>query len=131
MASEGKRGGWVFFAGAMMILVGAWDMIEGILGLVKGDEMPFDTQAVIGSVTTWSWVHVAFGLVLILTGFGILNVSPWARMVGIVVVGLNLLGRMVTVHHNPVWSMMLILMDVVIIYALCVYHDSYAESASP
>ncbi len=131
MASEGKWGGWVFFAGFMMILVGAWDVIEGVLGLIKGAAMPISSEAIVGSVTTWSWVHILFGLALFLTGFGVLNVSTWARVVGVVVVGLNLLGRMATVHHNPYWSMFMIVIDLVIIYALCVYHDAFDEAKTP
>jgi hypothetical protein len=131
MASEEKMGGWVFFAGIMMILVGAWDIIEGISGVIQGADMPHQAEAIIGDIQVWSWFHLMFGLIIFLTGFGVLNVSAWARMVGIVLIGLNLLSRLITVQHNPYLSMLMVVIDVVIIYALAVYHDAYTEAKNP
>jgi hypothetical protein len=47
--------------------------------------------------------------------------SAWARVVGTVLVSLNLMAQFVFVSVYPVWSIIMMVVDVMVIYALTVH----------
>ena len=66
--------GWVDFAGMIMILVGIMHAIEGLVGIFKVVSVDY---------TTWGWVHLIVGIVVVLAGFALMTGAMWARIVGI------------------------------------------------
>ena len=76
-------------------------------------------HVVIADYTTWGWVTLTIGAVLGLTGAGLLVGWGWARWVGIAVAALNCLAQFGSISSFPLWSLMIIALDVVIIYMLC------------
>ena len=119
---EGAQSGWVgmvIFAGIVMILLGAFNVIDGIVALVNHEWfVTAENDLLAFNYTAWGWFWLLFGLVTIFAGFGVLAGQTWARVVGIVVAVLNAVGHMVFVSAHPVWSVMIIALDVLVIYAL-------------
>jgi hypothetical protein len=80
--------GWVIFAGVMMILMGALHAIDGLVGIFK-DEVYYvgaNSHLVVSvDYTTWGWVHLIFGLIVLGAGFAVMAGATWARVVGIIV----------------------------------------------
>ena len=64
------------------------------------------------------WVHLFMGLALAALGVAVRRGVPWARASGIVVVGLSLLINFLFIPYHPVWSILVIALDVAIIVAL-------------
>jgi hypothetical protein len=73
-------------------------------------------------VTTWGWIHLVMGAVVAMAGLGVLTGALWARVVGIGLVGLSMLDNFLFVPYYPLWSLLIIALEVAVIWALC--HDA-------
>jgi hypothetical protein len=111
--------GWAIFAGAMLLMLGCLSIFYGIFTLAE-DEVLVAKQddLIVLDLTLWGLVVLIFGGLLVLAGLGLFTANPAARWVAIVVAGLHALWQMWSLHAYPVWSIMVIALDVVVIYAL-------------
>ena len=111
--------GWVIFAGVMMLLVGSLNFFYG-LAAVLNDEVVVvgGNGAIIADLTTWGWVTLILAIILVLTGFGLLTGAEWARWVGVFVVTLNAIEQVWVFPAAPLWALIVIALDVIIIYNL-------------
>ncbi len=114
--------GFVVFAAVMMVLVGTFQVIAGIAAIfedeffVVGPNYVYDVD-----VTAWGWIHLILGLALVLAGFGALKGAMWARVVGITLASLSAISNFFFIPYYPVWSIVIIAADVLVIWALSVY----------
>ncbi|HMH31245.1 MAG TPA: hypothetical protein VK534_02095 [Methylomirabilota bacterium] len=114
--------GWVFFAGLMMILTGIFQAIDGLTALLRPTWYVTTEKALlVFNYTAWGWIHLALGLVVLLAGFSVLHGSTWARFIGVVLAMLSAVGALVSITAYPIWSIIIITIDVLVIYALTVY----------
>ena len=90
-----------------------------------GDLVLEDTRAnatyVFSDLNTWGWIVMGLGIASIFAAFGVFSGSELARWFGITVAGLNLVGQLMFLHANPWWSMTVITLDILIIYALAAF----------
>lgn len=116
-------GGWTVYAGVVMIVLGAFQAIWGFTGLLNtGYFIVGDTGlAVSFNYTAWAWIHIALAVLLICTGLAIFGGQSWARYVGIALAALAALGNFLTLAAFPVWSIVLLAVDILVIYALAVH----------
>jgi uncharacterized membrane protein len=84
--------GFVLFAAVMMILVGVFQGLAGLVALVN-DNFYLATREYLFQfdVTTWGWIHLILGIVVALAGVGLLAGRSWARVVGITLAVLSAL----------------------------------------
>ena len=75
----------------------------------------------LGDLRAWGWIVLILGALQLLAGVGVLTGNQVARWFGVAIVGLNLIAQMFTIPGYPFWSLMIIAVDVVALYALCVY----------
>ena len=114
--------GFAVFAGLMMILVGLNQAILGFAGVLEDQVyVPVRDYVFDLDLTTWGWLHLGIGLVLVLTGVFVLRGKAWARAAGIGVVMLNLVGTFVFIPYYPGWAMLLIALNVAAIWGLARY----------
>jgi len=111
--------GMVIFAGTLLLLVGGFNVIYGLVALFK-DQVLVTTKAglVAFDVTTWGWITLIIGIVQILVGFGLFGGRTWAVVAGVVLAVLNGFNQIAFLQAQPVWSTIIIAIDVLIIYAL-------------
>jgi hypothetical protein len=112
--------GWVVFAGTMLILVGIFQIIQGLVAVFDDGFYLVHPSGLVVDVnyTTWGWTHVLIGIVGILAGLGLLVGNIVARVVGVIVAMVSAVVNMAFVAAYPVWSLMLIALDVIVIYAI-------------
>ena len=129
--------GWVGFAGVMLFVTGALNILEGIVTLTA-DESVVATphRFVLVNLTGWGWTLIVTGLVLVVVAIGLSARVAWARFVAVVLVGLHAAAQVVSLGAYPVWSLLMIALDTVVLYALTVrwsaslpYDDSGAHGA--
>jgi uncharacterized membrane protein (DUF2068 family) len=113
-----QRSGWVDFAGAMTLVTGFLNLVDGLVALYR--TRLFNEHFVIGNLRAWAWALLAFGVIQILAGLAILNRREWGRWFGIAAVTLNAVGQLLVIDAYPFWSMAIIAYDVAIFYALTV-----------
>jgi hypothetical protein len=116
-------GGWMVYAGTVLIVLGAFQAIWGFTALLNtGYFIVGDTGlAVSFNYTAWAWIHIALAVLLICTGLAIFGGQTWARYVGIALAALAALGNFLTLAAFPVWSLVLLAVDILVIYALAVH----------
>ncbi|HSJ20233.1 MAG TPA: hypothetical protein VK964_06640 [Nocardioidaceae bacterium] len=115
--------GWVVFASMMMILVGSFQAIVGLTALFKDEYYLVTAGGLLVNIdfTTWGWTHLALGLVAVAAGIGLLAGQTWARVVGIAFAMVSAVINMAFIAAYPLWSIIVITLDVFIIYAIAVH----------
>jgi hypothetical protein len=115
--------GWIAFAGYFMIILGFFGAIQGFAALLR-DESYFavgKNGLLTFDYTTWGWIHLIMGIALMLIGGYLMKGSTWARVVAIIVVGLHMIAQFSFVSAYPVWGVVIIAVDVLVLYALLVH----------
>ncbi|MBK6047070.1 hypothetical protein JHN58_32780 [Streptomyces sp. MBT55] len=108
------------FAGVLLFVDGVLGVLKGIAGIASNDVYTRINDYVFKfSVTSWGWIHLILGVVLILVGWGILKGAAWARGAGVALAALNLIANFMWLPYTPVWAIVTIAIDVFVIWALC------------
>jgi hypothetical protein len=116
--------GWIAFAGIMMMILGALQAFYGLVAIVNDEWVLWGNgNAVVIDITAWGWVHLIIGIVVVLAGIGVLLGNVLARIVGVVVAAVSLIASFLALPLYPVWSLVVITLDVLVIWAL-VAHGS-------
>lgn len=114
--------GWALFAAIMIMIAGMFQIIAGIVALFK-DEFYVLTEKWVFEldVTTWGWIHLLVGILMLFIGAGILTGNVAARTVGVILAGLSAIANFAFLPYYPVWAIAVIAIDVAIIWALTVH----------
>ena len=114
--------GWTAFAGIMMIMMGILWVISGLVA-VFNDEFYVVTQNWIFQfdVSTWGWIHLILGAVILASGFGLFSGAVWARIVGVIIAVISGLVAFTWLPYYPVWGIILIAISIGVIWALTVH----------
>ena len=88
--------GWTYFAGFMMIMLGIWHAIAGLSAIIKKSVFTPGGQLGDGyflkfDVSTWGWIHLILGIVIVLAGFWLFTGAVWARTIGVILAILSAL----------------------------------------
>ena len=114
--------GWIFFAGFMMILVGSLNLIYGLVALFNDEWVVWGNRgSVLLDITAWGWIHAALGAIVILAGIGIMTGNLAARIVAVIVVGVSLIVNFAAIPVYPVWSLVAIAIELLVLWALIVH----------
>lgn len=122
-----RGGGWVAFAGVILILAGLLDIVNG-LWAIDHQDAPVDTLFFKNDLEAWGWFYIIVGIVVILAGFAVFNRSVWGATIGVIVAMLGAISNMLWIFQFPVQSLVLIIIYVMVIYALLVYAAPAPES---
>ena len=111
--------GWSFFAATMMIIGGSLNAINGLVAVLNDDWVVWTNRSsVYLDLTSWGWVHIVAGALVVLAGFGVLSGNVLARTVGVFLAGLSLIANFLFLPVYPLWSIIVITLDVLVIWAL-------------
>jgi hypothetical protein len=115
--------GWIAFAGLMMTMLGFFHIIQGLVALFNETYFLVPDSRLIVSVnyTTWGWIHLIAGLIVMFAGFGVLAGKVWARTIGVIVALVSAVLNVAFLGAYPIWSLIMIALDVVVIMALTVH----------
>jgi hypothetical protein len=111
--------GGLLFAATLMVLAGLFQVFQGIVGIAK-DQIFIATPKYLFNfnTTAWGWIHLVIGLIVLVTGFFLYTRAPWARGIGIAIVGFQAFSNFLFLPHYPLWALILIAFDIFIIWAL-------------
>jgi hypothetical protein len=108
------------FAGVVLAVVAVFQILDGITAIAK------DTIFVHGvnytwqfNIQTWGWIHLFIGLIALATGIGIILSQDWSYIVGVFIAVLSSISNFMFLPYYPFWSLAVISLDILVIWALC------------
>ncbi|SCF81102.1 hypothetical protein [Streptomyces sp. Ncost-T10-10d] len=112
--------GTTLLAAVLMILGGAMAIFEGIAAITK-DRLFVVTRHYVFefSLTGWGWVHLILGIALLLAGCAVFTGALWARFFGVAVAGLGAIANFLWLPFYPLWALVVIVVNILVIWALC------------
>ena len=114
--------GWVAFVGILMVVVGFFQGLMGLLALLNGNFFVVDAGSlVVFNMATWGWIHLLVGALLAVAGLSVLKGNAFGRTVGALLAVLSLVGTLALVAASPVWSVIVIALDLLVLYGLVVH----------
>jgi hypothetical protein len=120
--------GWTAFAGIMMVMAGGWWIISGLVALFNSEFFVVTQNYIFKfDVTTWGWVHLILGLLVLLAGFGLFSAQVWARTVGVIIAVIMGLSSFAWLPYYPGWAVLYIVVSVAVIWALTVHGRDITE----
>ena len=116
--------GMVAFAGIMLALIGFMDILQGVTALFNDEYFAVrGGDLLILDFTAWGWITLIWGVALVAAGFGLLSGRGGARVFALVVVFVNMLVQIAFLAAYPIWSTIIIALDVFVLYALTARWD--------
>jgi hypothetical protein len=111
--------GWIYFASAMMIMIGIFHAIAGLVAIFD-DEFYVATRNYVFQfdATEWGWIHLIFGILIAIAGGYLLTGSVVARTVGVLMALLSAVLGFAWLPYYPVWGVIIIAIAVSVIWAL-------------
>lgn len=114
--------GWMIWAAVWMWMLGFFHALAGFAALVE-DEILLATPNYIYALdlTTWGWLHLVLGVLVLIAGFAIFSGSVWARTVGVILAVISTVANFAWLPYYPIWSLVMITANVFVIWALTVH----------
>ncbi|WP_329456974.1 DUF7144 family membrane protein [Streptomyces sp. NBC_01497] len=111
--------GGTLFAGTLLLVSGIMDILQGIVAISRDSVYAHVHNYVYSfNITSWGWIHLALGVLMVLVGLGVLRRATWARLTGIALAALNIFAQFMFLPFAPVWSILAIGVSVFVIWAL-------------
>jgi hypothetical protein len=121
--------GFVVFAGSIMLIVGVFHAIQGLVAIFNDDfyvvarNYTFDLDT-----TAYGWIHLILGVLVAFAGWGVFTGAAWARAAGMILAILSAIVNFFFIPYYPVWAITIIALDIAIIWALTVWDRGAARS---
>ena len=123
-----RPSGWRVFAGSVLLLAGCFNVIWGLVALFNPRVITVSGQ---GGLVIWDfkvlgWIYIVVGALMAAVSVGLFMLQPWARWLAVVFAGLSAIISVLYFPAYPLFSLLMVLLDVVVIYQLSVRWQSLA-----
>ena len=119
---SGAAVGFILFAAIMMIMVGVFQALQGLVGIFENEfYVPTRNYLFQFDATTWGWTHLLLGLLVAFAGWGLLSGRTWARTVAIILAVLSAIANFAFIPYYPFWSLLIITLDIFVIWAVAAH----------
>ena len=132
MARNTRWTGWIGFAGCLMVIIGGIDFFEGLIAIIRGEYFAVTpNQIIVFDTTTWGWITLLWGIIVLFAGFGLLSRAGWARWFAIVVGSITFFEQLGFVGNSqyPLWALTVLFLTLMVLWALMVHWDDAGEYA--
>ena len=116
--------GWIWFAAWLVGLAGVFQIIAGLVAIIRGDEYfgPTTQVAVDMGYAAWGWIHIFLGIFLIVAGFSLAKGYIYGRIVAVLAATASAVGQVMFLGGpNSLWALLVIVMDLFVIWAVMVH----------
>lgn len=121
--------GFVVLAAVLMCIVGIFNIVTGLVAVFNDTIYSQGKNVTVAlDVTGWGWFHIVWGLLLLGTGMALYAGQTWARVVAIVLVSVNMITQLMEMPAYPLWGLVILTLDILIIWAIIVHGDELKDS---
>ena len=112
-----ERSGWAvgysMFAAIMLMMIGVFHFMAGLVGIID-DEFYLVTGNWVFEfdATTWGWIHLIGGVLVVLAGFSVLQGHMYGRIIGTWVAAVSAIVNFAWLPYQPWWSILMIILSV-------------------
>ena len=118
--------GFAITAAIIMIMTGIFQALEGLAAIINDSFfVRVGNYAFNVDVTTWGWIHLILGILVAVIGGFIIRGDAWARAGGMIIATLAAISNFLFIPYYPVWSILIIALNVTVIWALAVYDPEH------
>ena len=122
--AQAQAHGWAIFAGVMLLVIGGLDAFWGLAAILNNEIVVVGGHGVIvADITTWGWISLILGVVVLLTGAGLLAGMTIARWTAIALIGVGAILQLPWFSAAPLWTILIIGLSVTVIYQLTARWD--------
>jgi len=109
----------------MLLVTGGVNVVQGLVALLQDDYFVARAgdQLVITDFSAWGVVLIIWGTLLLIGGLGLWGGRGWGRWFAVAVACLSILVQILFISAYPVWSLVIIALDVAVIFALTAHWD--------
>jgi hypothetical protein len=126
--SSGWAVGFTMFAAIMLLIAGSFQILAGLAGLFENEFYVRTSNYFLEfDVSAWGWIHLVWGVLVLIAGLGLLRGSLWGRTLGVIGASVSALINFAFIPYYPVWSILIIAVDVGIIWALTAHGQDIAS----
>ena len=132
MARNTQWTGWIGFAGCLMAIIGGIDFFQGLIAIIRSEYYAVTpNQIIVFDTTTWGWITLLWGIIVLFAGFGLLSRAGWARWFAIVVGIVTFFEQLAFVGNSqyPLWALTVLFLTFMVLWALMVHWDDAGEYA--
>ncbi len=123
--------GWIMFAGVIMIVVGVFQSFAGLVAIIDDEFFVLTQEYVVKfDTTTWGWIHLIIGIVVLASGFGVFSGNVLARTVGVFAAMGSMIAAFFWLPWYPIWGVIIIAINLAVIWALTVHGRDLAEATA-
>lgn len=116
--------GWAVFAAVMLLVIGGLDFFYGLAAVLNNEVVIVGGHGVvIADITTWGWITLILGLVLALTGAGLLGGYSAARWSAVFLIAVGAILALPWFPAAPLWTILIVTLSVIVIYQLCAHWE--------
>jgi len=122
--------GWITFAGLMMMVIGSFHAMQGLVALFRDGYFLVGTDKLPVAIdwTTWGWIHLSLGVLVACAGAVVPTGRTWAQVVTVLFALVSAVVELAFLPAFPVWSGMMIALSVVVIWAVLVHGNELRAS---
>ena len=121
--------GFTAFAGFMMVVMGIWWIISGLVALFESDFYVVTLRWIFQfDITVWGWIHVILGIVIMVAGFFVFQGATWARIVAVILAVVAAVLSFAWLPYYPVWAILFIAISIGVIWALTTHGHDLADA---
>ncbi len=116
--SGNKWSSWATLGSILMIIVGGFKLVAGIIGLFKDEYLVQGTNGYYlvdaTGLAVW-WLII--GAILLFGGMAALNGKSWGYIVGIMAAALAAFSEFFSIPSTPIWSIIMLVVYVCVLTA--------------
>jgi hypothetical protein len=130
---QGRFGGGentaaVGFAGVLLIMVGLFHALQGLVALFSNDIYVAGRNYWFHfNFTTWGWIHLLLGVLTAGAGAALFWGATWARTVAVIAAAVSMVGSFMWLPHYPLWSLVIMALDVFVMWAAIVHGRAFVQ----
>ena len=126
-----RRSGWVTFAGILLVLSGALNVIYGIAAISNSKFFNQNADYIVSSLKTWGWITLAIGFIEVLAAGSLWQGGLFGRVTGIFAAALAAIAALLAIPAYPFWSLAIFALSIVIIHQISAHGTQGRGSGAP
>ena len=124
-AGQGLAATATVAAGALLMVGAILTLLQGISAVVNDDLLVVGPDYIFKlNTATWGWIHIVVAVLLGAVAIGMMTGAMWARVTAIFLASLSIVTMFLWLPYYPVWSIVVIALDIVVIWAVATWDRS-------